>query len=95
MLIVKDEAIQDMNEAVFFYDSIDEKLADRLIDEFDVVLNHITDNPQHFQKRYRNIRIRFTHKFPYGIYYTLERNNVIVHAVLHHKQNPERAKRRF
>lgn len=95
VLIVKDEAIQDMDDAVSFYDSIDEKLADRLIDELDDVLNHITYNPQHFQKRYKNVRIRFTNKFPFGIYYTMDKNAVIVHAVMHNKRNPKRMIKRL
>lgn len=95
LLIVKDMAIQDMDDAIFYYDSINEKLADRLIDEFDEVFNYLKINPQHFQKRYENLRIRFTKKFPYGIYYTFDETTVVVHAVAHNKRNPERIVKRL
>ncbi|HET8809622.1 MAG TPA: type II toxin-antitoxin system RelE/ParE family toxin [Flavobacteriaceae bacterium] len=54
----------------------------------DESFERIQNNPEQFQKRYHELRIVFTQKFPYGIYYTFEKNTVYVHAVLHTKQNP-------
>jgi toxin ParE1/3/4 len=57
----------------------------------------VKSNPFLFQLRGKNIRAAFLKQFPYGIYYTIENERVIVHAVLHAKRNPrisqERAKR--
>ncbi|WP_083572112.1 type II toxin-antitoxin system RelE/ParE family toxin [Salegentibacter echinorum] len=43
-------------------------------------------NPEHYQKRYNEVRIIFMEIFPFALYYTLESNTVFIHAVLHTKR---------
>jgi toxin ParE1/3/4 len=41
---------------------------------------------QHFQKRYRNIKIVFTNTFPFGIHYLVHGNTIRIPRVLHQKR---------
>jgi hypothetical protein len=62
----------------------------KILLKFDIELTEnierITLNPNHFQKRYRNIKIVFTNKFPFRIHYLVENNSVDIQRVLHQKK---------
>lgn len=93
-LIIKPEAEKDIQRSIKYYAKENQKLSKDFLAKLDDSLLAIQQNPQHYQKRYLEIRIVFTKKFPYGIYFTLEENKIFVHAVLHNKQNPTSAKKR-
>lgn len=94
-LIVKPKAEKDIRVAIDWYKEQIEILSAKLLNEIDESLVKIEKNPEHYQKRYNEIRIVFTKKFPYGIYYAIEENTIYVHAVLHTKQNPKTAEKRI
>jgi hypothetical protein len=62
----------------------------KILLKFDIELTEnierIALNPNHFQKSYRNIKIVFTNKFPFGIHYLVENNSVDIQRVLHQKK---------
>ncbi len=87
-LILKSVAEQDISKAVEWYAKQAPHLPEEFITAIDYSLNSIKENPKHFQKRYGEVRIVFTERFPYGIYYTIEDDTVFVHAILHTKRNP-------
>ena len=87
-IIVKPEAEQELIEALEWYEGKQPELEAELFNEISNVLDYIVIYPEHFQKRYRNIRIRFTKRFKYGIHYTIEENTIFVHAILHTSREP-------
>ena len=94
LLIIKPEAEKDIQNSIKYYAEQNLKLPVEFLKKLDESLLAIQQNPQHYQKRYLEIRIVFTKKFPYAIFFTLEENKIFVHAVLHNKQNPTSAKKR-
>jgi toxin ParE1/3/4 len=93
-LIIKPEAENDLDQAIEWYNEQNENLSAELLNELEKGFNKIQNYPEHYQKRYKQIRIIFTKKFPYGIYYTLENDIIFVHAILHNKQNPKNVSKR-
>ena len=93
-LIIKPKAQQDIRKAIEWYREQNKKLPEQLLSKIDDCLEKIENNPEYFQKRYKEIRIAFTKKFPYAIYYTIDENKIYVHAFLHTKQNPDTAQKR-
>ncbi len=89
-VIIKPGAELDILEALKWYEEEKEGLSQDFFERLDDELERISKNPGHFQKRYRNIKIVFTKRFPYGIHYTLENDIVYVHAVLHMKRKPRK-----
>ncbi|PIB25179.1 type II toxin-antitoxin system RelE/ParE family toxin [Maribacter sp. 4G9] len=87
-VIIKPGAELDILEALEWYEEEKEALALDFLQRLDDELDRISKNPEHFQKRYRDIKIVFTRRFPYGIHYTLENDIVYVHAVMHMKRKP-------
>jgi len=89
-LIVKPLAEIEMAEALEWYENSKQGLGLELLEQIDACLDRIVNNPEHFQKRYREIKIVYTKRFPYGIHYTFESGTVYVHALLHTKREPRK-----
>lgn len=84
-------AYEDIQEALDWYGKINEVLKNDLLQEINLQIDLISENPLLFQKRYKNVRLRLTERFPYAVYYQFNEieKSIIVLAVLHTKQNPE------
>ena len=94
-LVIKTLAEKDISEAANFY----YKKAPHLISEYLGAVNDairsIQQNPEHFQKRFKAIRVIFLKTFPFGIHYTIEYSTIFVHAVLHTSRDPNAARERI
>jgi plasmid stabilization system protein ParE len=88
-IIVKTLAEQDITEAVDWYYTRAAHLTGKFLEEIDNSILILKKNPEHYQKRYNEVRILFLEKFPFGIYYTIENNVVFIHAVIHTKRDPK------
>jgi len=81
-LIIKTGAELDITEALDWYEEQREGLGIELLEAIDVEMTRIEKDPEHFQMRYRDFRIVFAKRFPYGIHYTIEEKKIFVHAVM-------------
>lgn len=86
-VIIKPEAELDIQTAINWYNEQKEALGFELLNEIIHVIDLVKENPNYFQKRYRDFRVSFTKRFKYGIHYTVENNVIYIHAVLHTNQN--------
>jgi len=87
-IIVKPEAEQELREALEWYDEQREGLGSELYNEVLEVMERIENDPQHFQKRYKDFRISFTKRFRYGIHFIVEGQIIYIHAILHTSMKP-------
>ena len=58
-LIIKPEAELELVEALEWHEKQLKGLGIRLFQEFNAVFDEIVTNPEYFQKKYGNIRIRY------------------------------------
>ena len=72
--VISDEAKLDIEEARNYYVAVSSNLLLKFDTELIATIELIAVNPQHFQKRYRNIKIVFTKNFPFGVHYIVENN---------------------
>jgi len=63
--------------------------------EFKQVISVIALRQNQFQTRYNKIRLIHFHRFPYSIYYIIEKEQIIILAVFHQKRNPKTAVKRL
>jgi len=49
----------------------------------DDAIRRIEANPEQFQVIYKNIRHAITRRFPYGVFYRIQKTSVVVSAVVH------------
>lgn len=85
-IILKPLAEMDINEAAEWYYNRSEKLTKAFFNSVESAMLSISKFPEIYQKRYKNVRVVFISRFPYGIYYTIEEGRIVIHAVLHTKR---------
>jgi plasmid stabilization system protein ParE len=56
--------------------------------EVEATLNRISDNPLQYQTIYREMRRAIPRKFPYGVFYRVEQDAIVVFAIVHLHRNP-------
>ncbi|MCD0470294.1 type II toxin-antitoxin system RelE/ParE family toxin [Flavobacterium sp. JAS] len=89
------EALFDVEDVVIWYEeqriglSYDFELC------LEAGLNEISRNPNAFQKKYKNVKIRFISRFPYGIHYRFEKDEIIVIGVFHTSRSPKNWSKRL
>lgn len=88
------QALQDIQEAIDWYELQKEGLGERFYNNLEKSLKQLEVNP-YFQKRYSDIRCLPLLTFPFMIHYSIVDNNsaVIIRAVLNTSMNPEKWKR--
>ena len=89
------EALFDVEDIVIWYEeqriglSYDFELC------LEAGLDEISRNPDAFQKKYKNIKIRFISRFPYGIHYRFQKDEIVVIGVFHTSRSPKNWSKRL
>jgi len=85
----------DIQEAYEYYEDYQEGRGTLFMSHLDAAFTYLRNFPEIaplFHGRYRRLLIP---RFPYGIFYTLESNRVIIAAVMNLQQNPAVIRRRL
>ncbi len=93
-LIIRPEAEADVLDAFAWYNEQLPGLGQELLAELDRVFAEIVANPEAFARVHRELRRALVRRFPYGIFYALETNRVVVVAILHTARSPKIWRRR-
>ncbi|OFX54863.1 MAG: hypothetical protein A2046_07070 [Bacteroidetes bacterium GWA2_30_7] len=64
-------------------------LGEDFLQNVEMCINSISQNPFLFQIKYKNVRMALTERFPYGIFYFVENNKIIVLSIFHLSRNPK------
>ena len=88
------EANEDLLEARAWYDNIRRELGDRFALAVEAAVEAITENPMQFPVVYRNRRRAGVRRFPYGIFFEIQEQRIVVVACFHGRRNPRRWQRR-
>ena len=87
-LRIQDAADLDIAEAIAYY----ERARVGLSFDFELCLEEgysdILRAPLGYQIKYRNVRVKFIRRFPYGIHYLMEGEDIFIIAVFHQSRNP-------
>jgi toxin ParE1/3/4 len=89
LLIVRPGAEQQATEAFHWYQEKLTGLGEDFLICLDACITSIIANPNLYQKKYLDIRMGIIEKFPYGIYYIIDDDTIVVLAILHFSRNPE------
>lgn len=82
-LIITPWAEDDATDAANWYNEKRDALGDEFLLALDAKMNTIRRNPKQFRLLHRNIRRALIDRFPYGVFYVLEKNVIYVLAILH------------
>lgn len=82
------EAREDLLEARAWYDNIRPVLGDRFAVAVDATIQAIAQHPSQFPVVYRGRRRAGVRRFPYGMFFELQEDRIVVIACFHGRRNP-------
>ena len=88
------EANEDLLEARAWYDNVRRDLGDRFALAVEERLKEIAQHPMQFPIVYRSLRRAGVRRFPYGIFFEVHEQMIVVVACFHGRRNPRRWQRR-
>ena len=88
ILSIRPEAEEDIKEAYSYYQQCQTGLGNDFIASVESALINITENPEVYQKVYRDFRRVLIEHFPFGVFYKMYGNKVLVFAVMHTSRAP-------
>ncbi len=94
-VIVRPEAEDDLKEVYSWYEEKRIGLGYDFLLQVDAGLNFIGRNPNIHPIEYKGTRKHLVKRFPYKIIYLVEKEKIIVLAVIHGKRSPVLIKRRI
>ncbi len=91
---IRQEAEQDLDEAAHWYERQQEGLGGAFLDEVLEAFDRIRENPLVYPVLHRAIRRALLHRFPFGVFYQIEDDRIVVLAVMHGSRHPNAWKQR-
>ena len=88
-VLISSDAEADLEEAVAWYRTIGSGLDSEFIRAFEARLSSICRNPAQYPVVYKNVQRALLRKFPYGIFYFVFDETVVVLACFHTRRNPQ------
>jgi plasmid stabilization system protein ParE len=87
----------DLRKAKKWYSDKSKALGEEFKTEVNKEIDYIGKHPEHYQRKYKELRQSLVIRFPYAIYYLLEeaQKRVIVFGLLHTSRNPEIIRKRI
>ena len=91
---IRPEAETDIKEAAIWYEKQQKSLGNDFLDEVQSTFEIISNNPHLYVEIHRQVRRALIHRFPFAIYYRIEKKRLIVFAVMHGSRHPRQWKQR-
>lgn len=89
---LRSEAEQDLSDAAVWYEERLTGLGHQFLDEALAAFTSISETPLRYPAIHRNTRRALMHRFPFGVYYRIENDTIVVIALMHGSRDPRRWK---
>jgi plasmid stabilization system protein ParE len=83
------DAEVEVVEAVLFYEERGPGLGDRFLRDFNAAVAEIQEAPGRWRVIEDGVRRFLMRRFPYGVYYRIEGDNLHILVVKHHSRHPD------
>lgn len=87
-VLLRPEAEADLEESYRWYENQVDGLGEEFLRAVDARISLIQRNPSAFAPIHRDVRRALVRKFPFGIFYFIEADRVIVLSCFHVRRNP-------
>jgi plasmid stabilization system protein ParE len=91
---LRPEAERDLVDAATWYEERRPGLGRQFLEEARAVLSFISETPLAYHVVHRRARRALMRRFPFGIFYLIEPDQVVVIGILHGSRDPNSWKRR-
>lgn len=88
--IFRPAAAADVEDAYQWYESQQAGLGEEFLAAVRASLGSMTANPESFPVVHRQTRRALLRRFPYGLYYRIFDDQIVVVACMHGRRNPRR-----
>jgi len=80
----------ELQEAIAFYEAAENGLGARLLDEVEALVARILAHPEAWTPMSPRTRRCRTHRFPYGLFYQVRTNEILILSVMDLRRDPKR-----
>lgn len=88
-------AEEDLSEAYAWYENAQRGLGERFLEAIMEQIQTIADWPQSAPVVHRDVRRALVRRFPYGVFYVIDGDDLVVIGCFHARRDPSVWKRRF
>ena len=81
-------AQRELTLAVEFYEAAENGLGARFLDEVEATVQRIVIHPTAWKSMSRKTRRCRTHRFPYGLFYEIKADEILILSVMDLRRNP-------
>lgn len=89
------EALEEYSNAAAYYSEISPRFAELFIQSIEAGVQAILTNPRTWPVVEDNTRRYLLKRFPFGVYYCIEENQIVVYAIMHMNRHPDYWKNRI
>ena len=93
-LVIRPEAEAEISEAYDYYETLTQGLGAAFLLAVEACLDGIQRSPEIYPVLYKDIRRALLRRFPYGIFYLVEPEQIVILACFHARRNPQQWQRR-
>lgn len=81
-LLLRRQAKHNLRISAKWYERQLAGLGREFVAEVEAVLDRLSENPLLYQPIYRDVRRALTRRFPYGIFYRVDQDDIVVFAIV-------------
>lgn len=87
-LVIRPEAEADIADALGWYEARVPGLGSQFLLILDAVFNSILRDPNVYPRVHKQVHRALTRRFPFAVFFLLEKKRIVVLSVFHVKRNP-------
>ena len=88
------EAEEDLLEAFHWYEEQNRGLGSEFFQSVEVCISNIQSNPEAYPIIYKTIRRALLRRFPFGIFYVVDKEVITIIACFHFRRDPSHWQKR-
>jgi plasmid stabilization system protein ParE len=93
-VVIRPAAEAEIAEAYDYYEAVSEGLGAAFLLAVEACLDGIERSPEMYAVIYKDARRGLMRRFPYGIFYLIEQEEIVVLACFHARRDPKQWQRR-
>lgn len=84
------QAVTDIDIAMGWYERQKQGLGIEFLDCLDEAVNRVLESPKLYSIKHKRLRGALVRRFPFTVFYTIEKMQIVVHAVFDNRRDPEK-----
>jgi len=87
---IREEAEIELSDAAIWYEEQRPGLGHEFLDQVLSLIHSLPDHPLQYPVLHKDVRRALLGRFPFGVFYAVKSDYIIVYAVMHASRHPRR-----